>query len=360
MPAKYRIKKYSCGDESGINDLYSEEFGEPRDLRIWNWKYKANSAGTAHTWIAVDEKEIIIGNLSLNPARIHIRDQVFLGGQAEDVVVKKDYRVLGKHRIVVELADMATREALENKSFDFYFGYPNKLFLRLTIKILGYSKISKICQMTRPLNFSSFFSDNPAGRVLRIPARIADRMIRIFFLKSRWGKKIGVTVSQIRQFDVGVDQLWQDFARFYQPVSVVRDQRHLNWRYDRHPGVKYAKFAAVLEGRVVGYIVCRMREEVRRKRGYICDILALPEMEKWIIPELLKHAIDHLDSEGADSVTCWALPQMPLLRHLKRMGFVSRPSEIHLVARLLTEKVSKDDLFNPDNWYVSMGDSDGI
>jgi hypothetical protein len=324
MPEEYRFKKYSDGDESGINDLYNEEFEESRDLRIWNWKYKENSAGMAHTWLAVDEKAKIIGNLSLNPARIHIRDQVFLGGQAEDVVVKQEYRVLGKHRIVVELADRATREALENKNFDFYFGYPNRLFLRLTIKILGYSKIS------------------------------------IFSLRGYWRKKIGVTISQISQFDEGVDQLWQAFADFYQPASVVRDKYYLNWRYTRHPGLDYAKFAAVLDGRLVGYIVCRIREEGRRKRGYICDILALPEMEKWIIPELLKNAIDHCDSEGADSVTCWALPHAHLFRQLKRRGFIARPSEINLVARLLSEKVSKDDLFNPDNWYVSMGDSDGI
>lgn len=360
MPEEYRFKKYSDGDESGVNDLYNEEFGESRDLRIWNWKYKENSAGMAHTWLAVDEKDKIIGNLSLNPARIHIRDQVFLGGQAEDVVVKQDYRVLGKHRIVVELADRATREALENENFDFYFGYPNRLFLRLTIKILGYSKISKVYQMTRLLNLSSFFSDNLSGRILRIPARIADRMIRIFSLRGHWRKKIGVTISQISQFDEGVDQLWRAFADFYQPASVVRDKYYLNWRYTRHPGLDYAKFAAVLDGRLVGYIVCRIREEGRRKRGYICDILALPEMEKWIIPELLKNAIDHCDSEGADSVTCWALPHAHLFRQLKRRGFIARPSEINLVARLLSEKVSKDDLFNPDNWYVSMGDSDGI
>jgi hypothetical protein len=157
-----------------------------------------------------------------------------------------------------------------------------------------------------------------------------------------------------------VDQLWQDFVDFYQPVSVVRDQHYLNWRYARHLGEEYAKFIAVLEGRTIGYIVCRIREEGRRKRGYICDILALPEMEKWIIPELLEKAINYCDTEGADSVTCWALPHVALFRRLKRRGFVARPSEIYLVARILSEEVSRDNLFNPDNWHVSMGDSDGI
>ncbi len=360
MPEEYTFKKYRDGDETEINDLYSEEFGESRDLKTWNWKFKENSAGIAHTWLAVDDKGKIIGNLSLNPAKIHICDQVFLGGQAQDVVVKKEYRVLGKHRIVVELADRATRGSLENEYFDFLFGYPNKLFLRLTIKILGYSKISKVYQMTRPLKLTSFLSDNLGGRVLLIPVRIVDRMLRMSSLRLGRRKKIEVTISKIHLFDERLDQLWQDFANFYQPASVVRDKHYLNWRYARHPGVDYAKFAGVLEGRVVGYIVCRIREEGRRKRGYICDILALPEMEKWIIPELLNKAIEHCDSEGADSVTCWALPHVPLFRYLKRRGFVARPSEINLVAKPLSEKVSKENLFNPDNWYVSMGDSDGI
>jgi hypothetical protein len=45
---------------------------------------------------------------------------------------------------------------------------------------------------------------------------------------------------------------------------------------------------------------------------------------------------------------------------LKKRGFVARSSEITLVARILSEKVSRDDLFNSGLWYVSMGDSDGI
>lgn len=360
MPGKYSIRKYTDGDETGILMLFDEEFEGSRDVRMWNWKYKENSAGMAHIWLAVDTKEKIIGNLSLNPARIHMHDRVFFGGQAEDVVVKKEYRSLGKHRIVVELAERATRDALEKKSFDFYFGYPNRLFLRLTIKMLGYTKVSRIYQMTRPLKFSSFFSDSLSGRILLLPARIMDRIIHLFSLRDRPGKNRGTIVCRVSQFDEGADQLWREFESFYQPVGIVRDQHYLNWRYARFQGADYAKFVAFLEGRVVGFIVCRVREEDHRKRGYICDILVAPEMEKRMIPSLLKQAIRYCDSEGADSITCWAMSHMPLFQHLKKRGFVARPSEIHLVARILSEDVARENLFDPHNWYVSMGDSDGI
>jgi hypothetical protein len=357
---KYIIRRYRDGDEVGINSIYQEEFGRHRDLKIWHWKHKENSAGMATVWVAERSDGEIIGNLSINRVRFQLGEKELMSGQAVDIMVKRKFRRLGKRRVVLDLCSEENHSVLWQQGFHFLFGFPIKFFFRLTTKLLGYSLVCDVPLMVKPLQFTPIIEGRFGGRHLVGLAKKMDRLFRKILLRRHERENPRVKIFQTDRFDKGVDEIWQHFASSYKPISVVRDSQYLNWRFADHPNIQYALYVAKRKTKVAGYIVMRVRQEGERRRGYITDILAHPDEEKWVIPQLLSTAIVFCLKEEAENVIGWALPHMSLFRKMKRRGFISRDGDIKLVTRDLSGKISPEFLFNSKNWYVSIGDSDGI
>lgn len=355
----YSIRRYKEGDEIGINSLYHEIFGQSRDLKTWTWKHKENPAGMATIWVAESSKGEIIGNLSITRIKFQLGEKTLLSGQAVDIMVKQEFRKLGKRRVVLDLCSEKNHSVLWRQGFHFLFGFPIKFFYRLTVKMLGYTMVGNVPLMVKPIRLSPLVQAHAGSKIFVPFTRVVDRLLRVVLMKKH--QRTGpLNISRVDFFDSRLDELWRDFASSHQPISVVRDSSYLNWRFAWHPNFQYALYVAEERQKVVGYIVLRVRQEGIRRRGYITDILASPGKEKLVLHQLLSTAIVHCLKEGAESVVGWAFPHMPLYAIMKRKRFFAREGEIRLVARDLSGDIASEFLLNPKNWYVAIGDSDGI
>lgn len=356
---KYTIRRYQEGDEIGINSLYHDVFKQSRDSKTWSWKHMESPAGMATIWIAESGAGEIIGNLSMPRLRFQLGETTLMSGQAVDIMVKPEFRTLGKRKVVLELCSEKNHSYLRRHGYHLLFGFPIKHFFRLTIKMLRYSEVGSVPVMVKLIQLSPLVKAHSGIKAFVVLTKFADKLMHFVLMKKNQ-KRGHFKISRVDFFDRRVDDLWADFASSCRPISVVRDSSYLNWRFAQHPKFQYALYVAEDSQKVVGYVVLRVRQEGSRRRGYIADILASPDHEKLVLRQLLSTAIVHCLQEGAESVAGWAFPHMLLYRIMKRKRFFVREGEIRLVARDLSGNISGDFWLNPKNWYVCIGDSDGI
>jgi hypothetical protein len=112
------------------------------------------------------------------------------------------------------------------------------------------------------------------------------------------------------------------FAPFLQDAStqfwlvVERKPEYLNWRFADHGSGGFTIRTAEQGGLVLGYAVhC-----VRRGRGQIADLLALPGCDD-VAAALLTDAVRALREAGASSIECWSTRSHPYRELLGRCGF---------------------------------------
>jgi hypothetical protein len=126
-------------------------------------------------------------------------------------------------------------------------------------------------------------------------------------------------VRSVETFDERVDALCEEAARPFD-FMLKRDREFLTWRYDRRGGdftIEIAEDA----GELAGYAV--LCTDIERERGYIADILALPDRDD-VAQALVTDALAWGRRAGLKTLVCW-LPERHPYRHvLDGSGFVLR------------------------------------
>jgi hypothetical protein len=139
----------------------------------------------------------------------------------------------------------------------------------------------------------------------------------------------GWQILDVPAFDERVDTLWSR-AQSQFLFGIVRSSAYLNWRYaDRRAG-DYTILVAEEENRWLGYIVLR----THRDRGYICDLLTLPD-RAGVADSLLASALDRFRGDGFRHVEAWSDVGSVYRWPLDRAGFRTLRRSIGLTFRPL-------------------------
>lgn len=167
----------------------------------------------------------------------------------------------------------------------------------------------------------------------------------------------GVTVTEVKAFDDGINRLWERAGGDY-PLLVVRDRRYLNWRFVARPDAGYTLLLATRDTEPVGYMVLRIADRNGAPRGYLVDFL-VADRSASIFSVLLRHAEDHLKGQGVPIFSCRIAPAM-YQRILRRHGF--HPIAFGQRGNLRVERNLPDAFLriytDLPQWYVTMGDGD--
>jgi Acetyltransferase (GNAT) family len=150
-----------------------------------------------------------------------------------------------------------------------------------------------------------------------------------------------VTIAPAAEFPSECDALWEAVAKdglnpaapgHGLSLTIVRDRKYLNWRFVECPVRKYHILLARRQGRLSGYAVLRTGVNGDMRRGYIVDLLALPQ-DRGAAAALLRESEKWFREQGAQVVQCLDSDKpSPWLRLLARFGFWFRKRDHHLVA----------------------------
>jgi len=193
-------------------------------------------------------------------------------------------------------------------------------------------------------------------KVLDLLRPLSKRMAQ-FLYSRRWrNHKDQWTFERVTSFDERFDRFWEKMMDRY-PIMVARHRRYLNWRYAQHPDIKYTIFTALRDGQLQGFIVLSVQHRFVLQ-GLVADLLAEDDETTEV---LLKHAMSYFLGKGVDMVSSWNWPGTDFLRALENLGFSQRRIAAPLVCMIFdTQLIDEAFITNPQNWYVTLADSDGV
>lgn len=345
------IRKYQPGDEQGINQLYNTVFGVNRSLDTWRWKYDQLPRAPLKLITVMEDAGRIVGQYSSSPLDMVYCGQTVLGTQPMDIAIQDAYR----GRQLSKPLFQAWTSMVRASGVAFAFGFPNPLHYKVGKNILSYPDVGPVMLLRRYVNPGlGLFKLSKLPITLNVPRRLSNWI----YLRSCRSQKVStdLSIERLDLFDERFDVFWAQMASMH-PIMVARPRSYLNWRYVARKDASYTIYAAHRAGVIEGYVVLALRQQFV-VQGLIADILAVNALTAQI---LLEHAMEYFFTAEVDMVSAWALPGSSLYETLRRIGFIQRRVAAPLVAMVFDhDAIDASFLHNPRNWYVTLGDSDGV
>ena len=326
------IREYRAGDETRILSLFNRVFAQddpgfrPRDLQTWRWLFEDNPSGR-RIMLAVDSRDGVVAQYAGLGQRVALRGRRVRANQAVDSMSDPRGRGL-QHPGPFVRAGRVFAQHYGGRSLGedaFMWGLPEPSAWRVGRRFLGYQIVRNLNRLVCP----------GVDATRRAPA------------------SNGVTVEEVDSVPLDTNLLFERVAA-ERGAMVVRDSQHLDWRYFRHPHVRY-RFATARDGGTLrGLAVYRAGALDGEPTGLLCD---------WLVPAEDERAADALrawalGAAGADGLPLTAVfPEvMPEFSTFQRAGFRVSATRRTLVARSYRRDVSVDWL--RANWYMTLGDTD--
>ena len=357
MGKDWSIRSYKEGDEHRINALFNTIFHKSRTLERWKWEFKGNPEGFK-ALIAEHGKDVI-AHLGALHRTIKIGQERCLASLEVDGMTHPDFTRRG---IFVALGKRLLSES-EKEGIAIVIGFPNENALP------GHREMDCIELFTppvmiRPINFQVLSKKLFGNRVLRWLSQLSGKFVfRVVFRVKKPNMEKNVTFTTIGKFDERFDNFWEEASTSH-TVILRRDRRYMNWRYADHPEKHYQIFVAEKEEKLLALVVVRVMEHFDLISGAIVDILALPGYENAAHALMLK-AMEHLTEKKVDLIACLMPKSSDYNRLLRKCGFVKCPRKLNPKEEpFIIYPVSKDiDMGiakNPDNWFITWGDTDVV
>jgi predicted N-acetyltransferase YhbS len=345
------IRKYQPGDERGINQLYNTVFGVNRSLDAWRWKYDQLPRTPLKLIAVLEGAGQIVGQYSSSPLDMVYRGQTVLGTQPMDIAIQDAYRGRQLSKPLFEAWTSLARAS----GVAFAFGFPNPLHYKVGKNILNYPDVGPVMLLRRYVNPGlGLFKLTRLPITLSAPRRLAN-WVYCCLCQSQ-NVPIDLSIERLECFDERFDVFWSQMTSAY-PIIVARTRSYLNWRYVDRTDASYTIYAAHRAGVIEGYVVLALRQQLV-VQGLVADILAVNAL---VTQALLERAMEHFFTAEVDMVSAWALPGSKLYETLRRIGFIQRRVAAPLVAMVFDhDAIDASFLYNPRNWYVTLGDSDGV
>ncbi|ADI00544.1 GNAT family N-acetyltransferase [Salisediminibacterium selenitireducens] len=334
------VRISSKNDTEQIAALFEAVFNKPFDHAEWTWKYDTEGAG----YVLVSEGRIL-GHTGYLRRRMTVHNSVRTMALRVDTMVHPDARGKGAYRMLLEESIRQEREA----GITGLYGFPSDMAKGPLIKVTNAKEVSGVPKyrlVTAPVTLASLYL--PFIK----PFRFLDGLFQRWRFKSD-GSKGGLSLKEISD-KAGLPSLPEETARTG-AIQAIRDQAFFEARYLRHPD-PYRLYAVLQEGDTIGLIVTKTVTHERRGRqieeGRIIDMALIGDAD-W--SQAAHLATTRLADEGAAFVQLWAMPGSVLAEAVKEAGFSSSGSPMTLVVKELN---GRDDLGDPEDWHITMGDVD--
>jgi hypothetical protein len=360
---KWITRNYREGDEQGIVDLWKLVFAEGEqergELAYWYWQFRDNPAGPPKIRLAIDGDKVV-GQYAVIPMNLQFMGKSVLATLSLDTMTHPHYRRQGMFGTLANelYADLGLN------GMPVTYGFPNDNSLGGFVKKLQWTHICSLPVYVKPLRLDVIAAQvisNPGLSIFAKP--LARATGALAFRPGRLAEQYKPNISWLDIFDERADDLWD---QVYDPakIALVRNADYLNWRYFQNPSRDYRVISFTKDADLLGYVVLRCMEQFGLRGGMITDLIARPERED-VVQALLDAASEHFLAQGMDLIACLSHGDAGLVSLLKRNTFLLPPKQMafkqwYFGGRVNSDDISQSLMDDPENWYLTFGDTDII
>jgi len=302
-----RIREANLIDDQEIlTGLTRTYLDREADNTRFCWLYLENPFGPARAWVACGDKDEAVGMAAVFPRRMYRDGMVVNGCVLGDLCISTKYRSVGP---VLQLQRICLACARSDE-FAVAYDFPSATMSRV-YEHLGILAIGKSVRLVKPLRI-----DNNVERILPVPA-LARPLAAAgnFALALRDQKSSDLPSLDVRLDDAPCSSEYSALAEQVgssSGICTVRSAEYLNWRYRRHPRVKYEFLAVRRDNELLAYCTFMTTDG----NATIADLFG--SMDNQVISNLLHELVKLLRRRGIATLS------MPLLSGDRRAGLLRK------------------------------------
>ncbi len=278
----------------------------------YDWLYRQNPAGHAHTWLAIDADDgRIVGCASVLPREMAVGGELLQGGIAIDFAVDRLYRTFG---VALQLQRAISREVW-GQGIQLMFCFPNKAS-RGVFQRVGYRKAGECWRGAQLLRSYPKLRERGYSRPAATVAGFCIDLI--FYLRNTlFSEQRGVR----GELTDAADERWERFWNRILPdlqFGGAHNLDYLRWRYQHCPFGSH-RFYGLFDRNdsLLGYIIFT-------RQGDVLIIDDFQVLNQGLLKPLLARFWKEMQGSGATAINASVVGSASLLEHLGQSGFVAR------------------------------------
>jgi GNAT superfamily N-acetyltransferase len=300
-------------DRPLIADLLCRNLGRSAAGQRFDWLYTKSPHGQARVWLAVEpETGEGMGVASAFPRKLCVDGTIRLGYVLGDFCIDQRHRSLG---LALRLQRACLEQLLSTGNLLSY-DFPSDRMMAV-YRRMGLVPAGQIVRWAKPLRVH-----RQIVKLIKRPA-----LVRIVAASLNWlleWQDRAFRSSRRWDIDEHPVRCQEEFTQLARQVGsrygtcVYRSAEHLNWRYFRHPSVRYEFLTARHGGKLMGYVVFSQTEQ----DAAIVDWFGLDDPTMW--NSLMAHIVLRLRARQVVTISAPALANSPLSGLLDKWGFRRR------------------------------------
>ena len=299
-------------DERVLKNLVQKYLSSDADERRFRWLYCESPFGPAQAWIAYERDDEPVGMAALFPRQMYCHGAVVYGCVLGDLCIATKYRSLGP---ALQL-QRACLSCARSGEFSLAYDFPSITMLGI-YQHLGVLPVAKLVRMVKVLR-----ADRKVGRIFPAPVLSRPAAIVANFALSF----TDATCSDPPGLDFRVEdapctsEYTELAARIGSSMGIctVRNAEYLNWRFWRHPRLKYEFLAARRGTDLLAYCTFTTVDG----NATVAELFG--SMDNQVLPSLLQRLVSLLRARGVATVSLPILSNDGRAGWLRRMGFWPR------------------------------------
>jgi len=329
-------------DRSLLIDLLTSNLNSSARGPRFDWLYLDNPHGLARAWVAEEGSTGRgVGAAAAFPHKLVVDDSIRLGYVLGDFCIHPQHRTLG---LALQL-QRACLEQLGSPCSCLTYDFPSERMMAIYRRM----QLAPLCHMVRwskPLRADRKISElGGPSALVRILAPPINKLLELKDVATL--SNGGWTIMEHRgNFQDEFSQLAHVVGSRY-GTCVERSSEYLNWRYLRHPLVRYEVLTARRGRDLMGYVVFSHAEQDAK----IVDLFGFNNIAMWTA--LVAQVVALLRGRAIVTLSAPALATNPWISVLKKSGFHPREQAPLVICRPGSTAASED---MASLWYLTDGD----
>jgi len=345
---------YEKNDLKSMAELGESNYDKHNDIAnisFLEWQYFGNPVGKAMVVLAIEEESgALTGEIAQIPLKFNCFGREITATCLVNSLIKKEHRNISLfYQLQTESFDLCKNNA-------FAFAVPNPFSYPLFSRLFSCKTVAQIPLLLLPVHPKALVQAKINRTFAKIVPNLSYKGMAFHVSDKIEGKLF--SMDEIKAFDV----FWEKIKNKY-PIMGARTSDYITWRYLSCPTRDYAIFIAKDGADILGYCIVGENELDGIKTGFLLDFLVLPG-RKDAAKVLLKRGIAHLCKDGADLIGTLMFSHCEEYHYLKQYGFLNCPGKFlpQPFPFIVKENGStmEEQLNEPKNWFLTMGDYDAV
>jgi hypothetical protein len=359
----WNLKRFQKNDTEKLAEFRKIAYGGTNFVssEYIKWQFEDNPAGRAIGWMAINERNDILGEYWIVPVRFKTKEGTGCGSVGANALIHPAHR---RKNIFTGLGEKCAEDCVD-RSIKYTVYMPNHISMKGLIRKLNCRDMGEVPFLLFPVNIRKLVEYKFHSKLMRYISALAIEVFHRCSRKSDENKGVDETIylSHVNCLDHDYDYFWKNIKDKY-PCMTVRDSAYMNWRYAPLPKRKYDIYIAKAENEMLGYIIVRTAIIENLEAGFIIDYMveSTPEGRSAGM-KLVDMVINRFVHENVHLICSLALPHTEEYSLLRDNGFLVcprflKPHPFHFVAQIHDADFDWNDLCELKNWFWTLGDYD--